>query len=384
MTGFATRAIHAGQAFDPTTGAVIPPVYQTSTFVQTHVGGLRNGYEYTRGTNPTRDALQELIADLEGGTHGLSFASGLAAEDAVLRGLLRPGDHVLMGNDVYGGTHRLANQILAAWGVQLSTVNMSDVDAVRGGIRPETRMLWVETPSNPMMKITDIEKVTALGHEHDCVVVVDNTFATPALQQPLSLGADVVVHSATKYLGGHSDVLGGLVTTSDDRIAEQVGFIQYAAGAVSAPWEVFLTVRGIKTLAIRMAQHSKNAEAISQSLVGHPAIETVYYPGLSDHPGHDVAAKQMKRFSGMVSFGLLGGAAAAHKFAESTSVFQLAESLGGVESLVNYPAQMTHASVRGTELEVPDNIIRLSVGIEDTDDLVADVHSALEKVSVGS
>ncbi len=384
MTGFATRAIHAGQAFDPTTGAVIPPVYQTSTFVQTHVGGLRNGYEYTRGTNPTRDALQELIADLEGGTHGLSFASGLAAEDAVLRGLLRPGDHVLMGNDVYGGTHRLANQILAAWGIQLSTVDMSDVDAVRAGVRPETRMLWVETPSNPMMKITDIHKVAALGHEHDCVVVVDNTFATPALQQPLALGADVVVHSATKYLGGHSDVLGGLVATSDDRIAEQVGFIQYAAGAVSAPWEVFLTIRGIKTLAIRMKQHSMNAEAVAQSLVGHPAIETVYYPGLSDHPGHEVAAKQMKRFSGMVSFALRGGAEAAHTFAESTSVFQLAESLGGVESLVNYPAQMTHASVRGTELEVPDNIIRLSVGIEDTDDLVADVHAALEKVSATS
>ncbi len=380
MTGFATRAIHAGQAFDPTTGAVIPPVYQTSTFVQTHVGGLRNGYEYTRGTNPTRDALQELIADLEGGTHGLSFASGLAAEDAVLRGLLRPGDHVLMGNDVYGGTHRLVNQILAAWGVQLSTLDMSDLDALRAGIRPETRMLWVETPSNPMMKITDIHTVAQIGHQHDCIVVVDNTFATPALQQPLALGADLVVHSATKYLGGHSDVLGGLVATSDDRIAEQVGFIQYAAGAVSAPWEVFLTIRGIKTLAIRMDQHSTNAEVLAQSLVGHPAIETVYYPGLSDHPGHEVAARQMKRFSGMVSFALKGGAPAAHAFAESTSVFQLAESLGGVESLVNYPAQMTHASVRGTELEVPDNVIRLSVGIEDTDDLVADVHAALERV----
>ncbi len=384
MTGFATRAIHAGQAFDPTTGAVIPPVYQTSTFVQTHVGGLRNGYEYTRGTNPTRDALQELIADLEGGTHGLSFASGLAAEDAVLRGLLRPGDHVLMGNDVYGGTHRLANQILAAWGVQLSTVDMSDLGAVTAGIRPETRMLWVETPSNPMMKITDIVAVAEIGHSRDCIVVVDNTFATPALQQPLALGADLVVHSATKYLGGHSDILGGLVATSDERVAEQVGFIQYAAGAVSAPWEVFLTIRGIKTLAIRMEQHSTNAEAVAQSLVGHPAIDTVYYPGLSDHPGHDIAARQMTRFSGMVSFALKGGAPAAHAFAESTSVFQLAESLGGVESLVNYPAQMTHASVRGTELEVPDNIIRLSVGIEDTDDLVADVHAALEHVEASA
>ncbi len=381
MTGFATRAIHAGQAFDPTTGAVIPPVYQTSTFVQEHVGGLRGGYEYARGTNPTRDALQTLIADLEGGSHGLSFASGLAAEDAVLRGLLRPGDHVLMGNDVYGGTHRLANRILAPWGVALSTVEMADVDAVRQAIRPETRMLWLETPSNPLLKITDIEAVAALGHEHDTTVVVDNTFASPALQTPLSLGADLVVHSATKYLGGHSDVLGGLVATADDRIAEQVGFLQFAAGGVSAPWEVFLTIRGIKTLALRMQQHSDNAEAVAEVLLGHPAVVTVYYPGLSEHPGHDVAARQMRRFGGMVSFSLAGGADAARTFAESTSLFQLAESLGGVESLVNYPAEMTHASVRGTELEVPDNIIRLSVGIEDQADLVADVQTALERLA---
>jgi cystathionine gamma-synthase len=380
MTGFATRAIHAGQAFDPTTGAVIPPVYQTSTFVQTHVGGLRGGYEYTRGTNPTRDALQELVADLEGGSHGLSFASGLAAEDAVLRGLLRPGDHVLMGNDVYGGTHRLANRVLAPWGVELSTVEMSDVDAVRAALRPTTRMLWLETPSNPLMKITDIEAVAALGHEHDTVVVVDNTFASPALQTPLALGADLVVHSATKYLGGHSDVLGGLVATADAEIAERVGFLQFAAGAVSAPWEVFLTIRGIKTLQIRMDRHSDNATAVAQALLGHPAVEQVFYPGLPDHPGHEVAARQMRRFGGMVSLALRGGAAAARRFAESTEVFQLAESLGGVESLVNYPAEMTHASVRGTELEVPDNVIRLSVGIEDEVDLVADVRSALSRL----
>jgi cystathionine gamma-synthase len=380
MTGFATRAIHAGQAFDPTTGAVIPPVYQTSTFVQEHVGGLRAGYEYARGTNPTRDALQELIADLEGGSHGLSFASGLAAEDAVLRGLLRPGDHVLMGNDVYGGTHRLANRILAPWGVELSTVEMSDVDAVRAAIRPTTAMLWLETPSNPLMKITDIEAVAALGHEHGTVVVVDNTFASPALQRPLALGADLVVHSATKYLGGHSDVLGGLVATGDAEIAEKVGFLQFAAGAVSAPWEVFLTIRGIKTLQIRMRQHSDNATAVAEALLGHPAVERVYYPGLPEHPGHDVAARQMERFGGMVSLALRGGAQAARTFAESTSVFQLAESLGGVESLVNYPAEMTHASVRGTELEVPDNVIRLSVGIEDEADLVADVRSALARL----
>ncbi|MGB3187607.1 MAG: cystathionine gamma-synthase [Ornithinimicrobium sp.] len=380
MTGFATRAIHAGQAFDPTTGAVIPPVYQTSTFVQEHIGGLRGGYEYTRGTNPTRDALQTLIADLEGGRHGMSFASGLAAEDAVLRGLLRPGDHVLMGNDVYGGTHRLANQILAPWGVVLTTVEMSDLDALEAAITPATRMLWVETPSNPLMKITDIAQVAQQGHARDCVVVVDNTFATPALQQPLSLGADLVVHSATKYLGGHSDVLGGLVVTDDDRIAEQVGFLQYAAGAVSAPWEVFLTIRGIKTLSIRMERHSRNAEAIAHALAAHPAVEQVFYPGLPDHPGHDIAAAQMSGFGGMVSLSLAGGATAARTFAESTSVFQLAESLGGVESLVNYPAEMTHASVRGTELEVSDASVRLSVGIEDENDLLGDSGSALAAI----
>lgn len=381
MNGFSTRAIHAGQAFDPTTGAVIPPVYQTSTFVQKSVGDLREGYEYTRGTNPTRDALQELIADLDGGNHGFSFASGLAAEDAILRALLQPGDHVLMGNDVYGGTHRLVNQILAAWGVELSTVEMSDVEAVRSAIKSNTKMLWVETPSNPLMKISDIEAVAAVGHESNLTVVVDNTFATPALQTPLALGADIVVYSATKYLGGHSDVLGGLVVTSSEEIAQKVGFIQFAAGAVSAPWEVFLTIRGIKTLNIRMKEHSANATAVAQALVDHPAIERVYYPGLEDHPGHDVAAKQMKNFGGMVSIALKGGAAAAKAFAESTELFQLAESLGGVESLVNYPAMMTHASVAGTELEVPDNIIRLSVGIEDRDDLVADVLNASEKVS---
>ncbi len=379
--GFATRAIHAGQEFDPTTGAVIPPVYQTSTFVQEHVGGLRNGYEYTRGTNPTRDALQTLIADLEGGRHGFSFASGLAAEDAVLRALVTPGDHVLMGNDVYGGTHRLANRILRPWGVELSTVEMSDLDAVRAALRPQTRVLWLETPSNPLMKITDIEAVAALGHQHGLVVVVDNTFASPALQRPLEHGADVVVHSATKYLGGHSDVLGGLVVTSDDAVAESVGFLQFAAGAVSAPWEVFLTIRGIKTLAIRMERHSDNAEAVAGALVGHPAVGTVYYPGLPEHPGHEVAARQMSRFGGMVSFSLRGGAGAARQFAESTRVFQLAESLGGVESLVNYPAEMTHASVRGTELEVADDVIRLSVGIEDVADLVADVEQALAGLS---
>lgn len=376
--GFATRAIHTGQEFDPTTGAVIPPVYQTSTFVQEHVGGLRGGYEYARGTNPTRDALQTLVADLEGGRHGFSFASGLAAEDAVLRALLRPGQHVLMGDDVYGGTHRLVDRVFRPWGVELSTVAMSDPDAVRAGIREQTRVLWLETPSNPLMKITDIEAVAALAHEGGLVVVVDNTFASPALQTPLALGADVVVHSATKYLGGHSDVLGGVAVTADDELAEGIGFHQFAVGGVSAPWEVFLTIRGIKTLELRMARHSDNAEAVVDALVGHPAVARVYYPGLAEHPGHEVAARQMRRFGGMVSFALTGGAAAARAFAESTTVFQLAESLGGVESLVNYPSEMTHSSVRGTELEVPDDVIRLSVGIETREDLVADVLQALE------
>ncbi len=376
--GFATRAIHAGQAFDPTTGAVIPPVYQTSTFVQEHIGGLRGGYEYARGTNPTRDALQQQIASLEGGRHGLSFASGLAAEDALLRALVRPGDHVLMGNDVYGGTHRLAVRVLGPWGVEVSTAEVSDPDAVRAAIRPETKVLWLETPSNPLMKITDIEAVAAMGHEAGLVVVVDNTFASPALQTPLALGADVVVHSATKYLGGHSDVLGGVVVLDDDELAEQVGFLQFAAGAVSAPWEAFLTIRGIKTLELRMERHSDNAAAVAEAIQGHPAVARLYYPGLPEHPGHEVAARQMRRFGGMLSLSLAGGEAAARRFAESLHVFQLAESLGGVESLVNYPSAMTHASVRGTELEVPADVVRLSVGIETADDLVADVRQALD------
>ncbi|WP_168625741.1 cystathionine gamma-synthase [Cryobacterium sp. BB307] len=375
--GFSTRAIHDGQAFDPTTGAVIPPVYLTTTFVQKAIGDLRNGYEYTRGTNPTRDALQVQLASLEGGRHGLSFASGLAAEDALLRSVLKPGDHVLMGNDVYGGTHRLVNRIHVPWGVTLSTVDASDIDAVRQALRPETSVLWLETPSNPLMRISDIAALAELGHAAGALVVVDNTFATPYLQQPLALGADVVVHSTTKYLGGHSDVLGGAVVLNDDELAEKVGFMQFAAGAVSGPLDAWLTTRGIKTLSLRMDRHSQNAQAIAEALVGHPKLERVYYPGLADHPGHDIAARQMRGFGGMLSIALAGGADAARRFAEATVLFQLAESLGGVESLVNYPAEMTHASVRGTELEVPAGVIRLSVGIEDAADLVDDVLTAL-------
>jgi cystathionine gamma-synthase len=377
---FETRAITAGQAFDPTTGAVVPPVYLTTTFVQDGIGGFRNGYEYARGGNPTRDSLQELLASLEGGTKAFSFASGLSAEDAVLRALLAPGDHILMGNDVYGGTHRLVNRVFVPWGVSLSTANFSNLDAVRTAVRPgSTKVLWVETPSNPLMKITDIAAVVEIGHAAGAIVVVDNTFASPYLQQPLSFGADVVVHSTTKYLGGHSDVLGGAVIVRSDELAEKIGFLQFGVGAVSGPFDAWLTVRGIKTLAVRLDRHSSNAQSIAESLVGHPKVDTVYYPGLPDHPGHELAARQMKHFGGMISLKLHDGASA-RTFAESTELFQLAESLGGVESLMCYPSEMTHASVRGTDLEVPDSVVRLSVGIEEVGDLTADVLQALDRV----
>jgi len=379
--GFATRAIHAGQDFDPTTGAIIPPVYFTSTFVQEGIGRLRGGYEYARGGNPTRDALQEQLAALEGATHAVSFASGLAAEDALLRAVLRPGDHVLMGNDVYGGTHRLVRRIFGDWGIGLTTMALSDPDAVRTALADlSPRVLWLETPSNPMMTVTDIAQLAELGHAAGALVVVDNTFATPYLQQPLALGADVVVHSTTKYLGGHSDVLGGAIVTSDSELAQKVQFQQFAAGAVSGPMDAWLTSRGIKTLAVRMERHSANAQAIAEAIEGHTAVAHVHYPGLASHPDHALAARQMRLFGGMLSLELAGGGAAARAFAEGTRLFQLAESLGGVESLMNYPSEMTHASVRGTELEVPDSIVRLSVGIEEADDLVEDVLQALARL----
>jgi cystathionine gamma-synthase len=376
-----TRAIHAGQAFDPATGAVNPPVHFSSTFVQDGIGGFRGGYEYARGGNPTRDHLQELLASLEGGEVAYSFASGLAAEDALLRAVLKPGDHVVMGNDVYGGTHRLVNRVHVPWGVHLDTVEMGDPDAVRAAVKPgQTRVLWVETPSNPLMKVTDIEGLAAIGREAGAIVVVDNTFASPYLQQPLSLGADVVVHSTTKYIGGHSDLLGGAVILKDRELAEKVGFIQFGVGAVSSPFDAWLTMRGIKTLPVRMDRHSSNAQALAERLVGHAKIERVYYPGLPEHPGHDIAAKQMRSFGGMISLALSGGGAAARTLAESTGLFQLAESLGGVESLIGYPTEMTHASVKGTALEVPDNVVRLSVGLENLDDLTADLLGALDRL----
>lgn len=381
MTEFSTRAVHAGQEPDEATGAVIPPIHLTSTYVQDGVGGMRNGYEYSRAGNPTRDSLQVLLADLDGGVAASSFASGLAAEDALLRAALVPGGRVVMGNDVYGGTHRLVSRLHVPWGVELVVVDMSDLDQVRAALQgaPATTVLWVETPTNPLMKIADIAALATLGHESGARVVVDNTFASPYLQQPLSLGADVVVYSTTKYLGGHSDVVGGAVVLADEELAAKVQFLQFGAGAISSPFDAYLTTRGIKTLAVRMERHSRNAQAVAEALVVAPGVERVYYPGLPDHPGHDVAARQMRGFGGMLSVALSGGAEAAKRFAESTELFALAESLGGVESLIGYPSEMTHASVKGTELAVPENVVRLSVGIEDAGDLVADLEQALTR-----
>jgi cystathionine gamma-synthase len=377
VRGFDSLAVHAGQAFDPTTGAVIPPVHFSTTYAQDGIGGLRQGYEYGRSGNPTRTALETQIAALEGGMHGLSFSSGLAAEDALLRAVLKPGDEVLLGDDVYGGTYRLIARILGPWGIGLRIVDMSDLRAVAAALEEKpARILWVETPSNPLLRITDIAGLAKLGRDAGALVVVDNTFATPALQQPLSLGADVVVHSATKYLGGHSDVVGGALVINDDAVAESTKFLQFAAGAVSGPMDAFLTTRGIKTLGIRMQRHSENAAAIAAFLEGHDRVARVYYPGLASHPGHELAARQMSAFGGIVSVALADGPTA-RRFAESTRLFQLAESLGGVESLMNYPDEMTHASVRGTELAVPEDVVRLSVGIESVDDLLADVEQAL-------
>lgn len=375
--GFETRAVHAGQAFDPATGAVIPPVHFSTTYAQDGIGGLRGGFEYGRSGNPTRAALETQLAALEGGAHALSFASGLAAEDALLRAALSPGDEVLLGNDVYGGTYRLIARVLGDWGVGVRVVDMSDLAAVRAALeeRP-ARVLWVETPSNPLLRIADIAGLAALGHDAGALVVVDNTFASPALQQPLAHGADVVVHSTTKYLGGHSDVVGGALVLNDDALYEKAKFLQFAVGAVSGPLDAWLTTRGIKTLALRMQRHSENAQRIAESLVAHPAVQRVYYPGLPTHPGHELAARQMSGFGGIVSVAL-ADAPAARRFAESTRLFQLAESLGGVESLMNYPDEMTHASVRGTELAVPAEVVRLSVGIETADDLIADLDEAL-------
>jgi len=375
--GFNTRSIHAGQEPDPYTGAVTVPIYQTSTYKQDGVGGLRGGYEYSRSANPTRTALEQALAALEGGARGLAFASGLAAEDVLLRTVCRPGDHVIMPLDAYGGTLRLVAQVFATWGVEYSAVPLTDIDAVRAAARPRTRVLWCETPSNPLLGIADIAKLAEVAQSMDALLVVDNTFATPYLQQPLALGADVVVHSMTKYLGGHSDVVGGALVTGNVELGQQLAFAQNAIGSVCGPFDAWLVLRGIKTLGVRMDRHCANAIRVVDFLVGHPAVADVYYPGLPGHAGHAIAARQMRAFGGMVSFTMRGGEEAALKVCELAQLFTLGESLGGVESLIEHPARMTHASVVGTPLEVPTDLVRLSVGIEDIDDLLADLAQAL-------
>jgi cystathionine gamma-synthase len=377
-SGFETRAIHAGYEPDPTTGAVIPPIYATSTYKQDGVGGLRGGYEYSRSGNPTRTALEGALAALEEGERGFAFASGLAAEDTVIRSLCTPGDHVVIPDDAYGGTFRLFDKVAKVWGVDHSPAAVSDVDAVRAAIRPgTTKLVWVETPTNPLLNIGDIEALAAVAHDAGALLVVDNTFASPYLQQPLTLGADVVLHSTTKYVGGHSDVVGGAVVVRALDVAEKVAFHQNSMGAVPGPFDAFLTHRGIKTLGPRMDRHCDNAEKVVEFLAGHPGVAQVIYPGLEEHPGHAVAAKQMKRFGGMVSFRVAGGEAQALAVCENAEVFTLGESLGGVESLIEHPGRMTHASVAGTDLEVPADLVRLSVGIETAEDLVADLDRAL-------
>lgn len=371
--GFDTLAVHAGQDPDPRTGSVIPPIYQTSTYAQDAVGAPRLGYEYSRSANPTRDALQETLAAIEGGRHGLAFASGLAAEDTILRALLKPGDHVVIPGDAYGGTYRLFARVHQEWGVQLTPAKGPDIAAMRNAAQVNTKMIWVETPTNPLLNITDLSGAAQLARDLGALLVVDNTFASPYLQQPLAHGADIVVHSTTKYLGGHSDVIGGGLIVDDDELADRLRFHQNAMGAVNGPFDAWLTARGIKTLGVRMDRHCDNAERIAEFLVHHKKVKQVYYPGLADHPGHETAAKQMRRFGGMVSFRTDD----AENVCNSTELFILAESLGGVESLIEHPGRMTHASVAGSPLEVSADLVRLSVGIETVDDLLADLDKAL-------
>jgi cystathionine gamma-synthase len=376
-TGFNTRAIHAGQEPDPLTGAVAVPIYQTSTYKQDGVGGLRSGYEYSRSANPTRTALEECLAALEGGARGLAFASGLAAEDTVLRTLCVPGDHILLPDDTYGGTFRLIARVLTRWGVDYTPVAMHDAAAVAAAVRPNTKVVWVETPTNPLLNIADIAALAEISQRANAKLVVDNTFASPYLQQPIALGADFVLHSTTKYLGGHSDVVGGAVIARDTDLGDQIAFHQNAMGAISGPFDAWLVLRGIKTLGVRMDRHCENAEQIVEFLTAHPAVTSVLYPGLPEHPNHDIAAKQMTKFGGMVSFRLRGGEDAALKACELAHVFTLGESLGGVESLIEHPGRMTHASVANSPLEVPADLVRLSVGIENIEDLLSDLTAAL-------
>ncbi len=377
-SGFETRAIHAGYEPDPTTGAVIPPIFATSTYKQDGVGGLRGGYEYSRSANPTRTALEGNIAALEEGERGFAFASGLAAEHTLLKAVCKPGDHLVVPNDAYGGTYRLFAKVEDPWGLAHTSAPVSDVDAIRAAIRPgETKVVWLETPTNPLLNIGDIEAVASVAHDAGALLVVDNTFCSPYLQQPLTLGADAVVHSTTKYVGGHSDVVGGAIVVRDLDLADKIAFHQNAIGAVAGPFDAWLTLRGIRTLALRMDRHCDNAEKVVGFLTQHAAVSEVIYPGLPEHPGHAVASRQMKRYGGMVSFRVAGGREQALQVCEKAEVFTLGESLGGVESLIEHPGLMTHASVAGTDLEVPDDLVRLSVGIETADDLLADLERAL-------
>ncbi|MBV9023653.1 MAG: cystathionine gamma-synthase [Streptomycetaceae bacterium] len=374
---FETLAIHAGQEADPATGAVVTPIYQVSTYKQDGVGGLRGGYEYSRSANPTRTALEENLAAIEGGRRGLAFASGLAAEDCLLRTVLVPGDHVVIPDDAYGGTFRLFSKVVETWGVQWSVADTSDPAAVRAELRANTKVIWVETPSNPLLGITDIAAIAEIAHGAGICLVVDNTFASSYLQQPLTLGADVVVHSTTKYMGGHSDVVGGALVTGDEGLGEQLAYHQNAMGAIAGPFDAWLVMRGIKTLAVRMDRHCTNAARVAEMLASHPKVTQVLYPGLPSHPGHEIAAKQMKAFGGMVSFRVAGGEDAAVEVCNRAELFTLGESLGGVESLIEHPGRMTHASAAGSALEVPSDLVRLSVGIESVDDLLADLSQAL-------
>ncbi len=376
---FATRAIHVGQEPDPATGATIVPIYQTSTYTQDAPGEHR-GYEYSRTANPTRSALEECVASLEGADHGLAFASGLAATIAAMS-LLSPGDHIVAGDDLYGGTYRLFDKVLPrTGGLEFTYADTTDPKAVEEALRPETKLLWIETPTNPMLTLSDIARLSEMARERGAMVAVDNTFASPYFQNPLSLGADVVVHSTTKYMGGHSDVVGGAVATSDPDLYEGMKFYQNAAGGVPGPFDSWLVLRGLKTLAVRMRQHEENALAVAEFLQGHPQVETVSYPGLPSHPQHELAKRQMSGFSGMVSFTLKGGAEAAYAAVQRTRVFSFAESLGGVESLITHPATMTHAAIPREQREargVTDGLMRLSVGIEDKEDLIADLEGAI-------
>ncbi|CKU80983.1 cystathionine gamma-synthase [Mycobacterium tuberculosis] len=377
ISGPATRAIHAGYRPDPATGAVNVPIYASSTFAQDGVGGLRGGFEYARTGNPTRAALEASLAAVEEGAFGRAFSSGMAATDCALRAMLRPGDHVVIPDDAYGGTFRLIDKVFTRWDVQYTPVRLADLDAVGAAITPRTRLIWVETPTNPLLSIADITAIAELGTDRSAKVLVDNTFASPALQQPLRLGADVGLHSTTKYIGGHSDVVGGALVTNDEELDEEFAFLQNGAGAVPGPFDAYLTMRGLKTLVLRMQRHSENACAVAEFLADHPSVSSVLYPGLPSHPGHEIAARQMRGFGGMVSVRMRAGRRAAQDLCAKTRVFILAESLGGVESLIEHPSAMTHASTAGSQLEVPDDLVRLSVGIEDIADLLGDLEQAL-------